>query len=90
MMPDNAELILRLHPVNGEDIALWSRDFAGLTEALAAIVAALDERHSLTLTHARYERDAGESAVVINLANVVSVRVLETKADEAASAGQYL
>ena len=39
------------------------------------------------LTQARYDRDAAENGVVINLANVVSVRV--SKADGAAT-GQYL
>jgi hypothetical protein len=89
-MADNAELIVRLHPTSGEDIALWSRDFGGATEALVAIAAALDNRRSLTLTHARYERDGAESAVVINLANVVSVRILETEAATTPGAGQYL
>jgi uncharacterized protein YjaG (DUF416 family) len=89
-MPDNAELIVRLHPANGEDIALWSRDFRGVTEALVAIGAAIDDRRSLSLTHVRYEGDTAESAVVINLANVVSVRVLETEASAAPGSGQYL
>jgi hypothetical protein len=48
---------------------------------------ALDERRGLVLTRARYDREAGEIGVVINLANVVSVRV--SKADGAAT-GQYL
>jgi hypothetical protein len=89
-MPDNVELILRLHPTSGEDIALWTRDFGGSTEALVAVVAALDDRHSLTLTRARHEREANESAVVINLANVVTVRVLPTETDAGEGAGQYL
>jgi len=37
--------------------------------------------------HARYDRDADENGVIINLANVVSVRVSKT---EGAATGQYL
>jgi hypothetical protein len=39
------------------------------------------------LTHARYDRETDENGVIVNLANVVSVRV--SKADSAAT-GQYL
>ena len=74
-MADNIELIIRLHPVGGEDVSLLSADFGGPEEALEAIARALDERRSLVLTHARDNREAGENGVVINLANVVSVRV---------------
>ncbi|MGE5291699.1 MAG: hypothetical protein ACM3ML_31770 [Micromonosporaceae bacterium] len=86
-MPDNIVLIMRFHPVAGEDISVISGDFGGEREALEAIARALDERHSLVLTHAKYNREADENGVVINLANVVSVRV--TKTDSAAT-GQYL
>jgi uncharacterized protein YjaG (DUF416 family) len=89
-MPDNVELIVRLHPTSGEDVALWSRDFAGSREALDAIAQALDDRHGLTLTHVRYDGDVSESAVIINLANVVTVRVLETDTSDTTTAGQYL
>jgi hypothetical protein len=80
-------LLIRLHPVSGEDVSVISRDFAGEAEALAAIARALDERRSLVLTQARYDRDAGENGLVVNLANVVSVQV--SKAD-GATTGQYL
>jgi hypothetical protein len=83
---DNA-LIIQLHPVGGEDVSVISRDFAGEADALQAIAGALDERRSLILTQARYNREAGENAVVINLANVVSVRVSKT---DSATTGQYL
>jgi hypothetical protein len=83
---DNA-LIIQLHPVGGEDVSVISRDFAGEAEALQAIAGALDERRSLILTQARYNREAGENAVVVNLANVVSVRVSKT---DSATTGQYL
>ena len=86
-MADNIELIMRFHPVGGEDVSLTTADFAGEAEALRAIARALDERRSLVLTHARYNREADENGVVVNLANVVSVRVSKT---DTATAGQYL
>jgi hypothetical protein len=67
--------------------SLISKDFGGEGEALEAIARALDERRSLVLTQARYDREAGENGVVINLANVVSVRVSKT---DSATTGQYL
>jgi hypothetical protein len=84
---DNVELIIRFHPVGGEDVSVISADFGGAAEALAAITRALDERRSLVLVRARYNREAGENGVVVNLANVVSVRVSKTDSD---TAGQYL
>jgi hypothetical protein len=84
---DNIVLIMRFHPVGGEDISVICRDFSGEREALEAIARALDERRSLVLTHARYDREADENGVVIDLANMVSVRVSKT---EGAAAGQYL
>ena len=86
-VPDNIELIMRFHPVGGEDVSLISKDFGGEGEALEAITRAMDDRRSLVLTHARYDRAAGENGVVINLANVVSVRVSKT---DSATTGQYL
>lgn len=86
-MPDKIVLIMRFHPVGGEDVSVISGDFSGEGEALAAIARALDERRSLVLTHARYDREADENGVVINLANVVSVRVAKT---DSAATGQYL
>jgi hypothetical protein len=86
-VPDNLVLIMRFRPVSGEDISVVCADFGGENEALEAIARATDERRSLVLTHARYDREADENGVVINLANVVSARV--TKTDSAAT-GQYL
>ena len=86
-MADNIELVLRFHPVGGEDVSVLSADFGGEAEALEAITRALDERRSLVLVRARYNREAGESGVVVNLANVVSVRVSKTDID---ATGQYL
>ena len=86
-MPDNIVLIIRFHPVGGEDVSVVSEDFAGEGEALEAIARALDERRSLVLTHARYGRETGHSGVIINLANVVAVRVSQT---DSAATGQYL
>jgi hypothetical protein len=65
-MPDTVELVMRFHPIGGEDISLLSRDYVGDVEAVKAITRALDERRSLVLTHARYNREAGENSVVIN------------------------
>jgi hypothetical protein len=86
-MPDNIVLILRFHPVGGEDFSVICTDFGGEGEALEAVARALDERRSLVLAHARYDRDADENGMIINLANVVSVRVSKT---EGAATGQYL
>ena len=86
-MADNIELIMRFHPVGGEDVSLISADFGDEAEALETIARALDERRSLVLTHARYNRETGENSMVINLANVVSVRVSKTDSD---ASGQYL
>ncbi len=86
-MPDNVELVMRFHPVGGEDVSVLSKDFAGEAQALEAIARALDERRGLVLAQARYNREAGESGMVINLANVVSVRVSTKDSD---TTGQYL
>ena len=86
-MPDNIVLIMRFHPVGGEDVSVVSEDVGGEREALEAIAQAPDERRSLVLTHAIYDREAGQSGVIINLANVVSVRVSGT---DSAATGQYL
>ena len=86
-MPDNAELIMRFHPVGGEDVSVLSKDFGGVKEALERIAHLMDERRSLVLIRARYDREAGENGVVVNLANVVSVRV---SVKDSARTGQYL
>ncbi len=86
-MADNIELIMRFHPLGGEDVSLISADFGGEADALETIARALDERRSLVLTHARYNRETGENGMVINLANVVSVRVSKTDSN---ASGQYL
>jgi hypothetical protein len=86
---DNTELIMRFHPVGGEDISLLSTDFGEPEEALEAITRALDERRGLILTHARYNREDNEHIVVINFANIVSVRVSTIDSDPT-GAGQYL
>jgi hypothetical protein len=86
-MADNVELIIRFHPVAGEDVSVMSADFAGEAEAIEAVARAVNERCSLVLVRARYNREAGESGVVVNLANVVSVRVSKT---DSTATGQYL
>jgi hypothetical protein len=86
-VPDNIVLVMRFHPVNGEDVLVVSQDFTGEREALEAVARAMDERRSLVLIRARYDREANENGVVINLANVLSVRVSKT---DSAAAGQYL
>jgi hypothetical protein len=86
-MPDKVVLILRLHPVGGEDVSLICEDFGGEAEALEAIGSAINERRGLILHESRYEREPGEHGVVINLANVVSMRVSST---DSAVTGKYL
>lgn len=86
-MSDNVLLVMRFHPLGGEDFSVVSRDFDSEPEAIAAIARALDERRSLVLTHSRYDREADVNGVVVNLANVVSVRLSRTDSVEA---GQYL
>jgi hypothetical protein len=86
-VPDNVVLIMRFHPVGGEDVSVVSEDFTGEREALEAIARALDEQRSLVLRHAKYQREADENGVIINLANVVSARVSKT---DSAATGQYL
>ena len=85
-MPGNVVLIMRFHPVHGEDFSVRCGDFAGESEALEAIAHALDEGRSLVLTRARYDGAPDENGVVINLANVVSVRLSKT---DSAATGQY-
>lgn len=86
-MADKVELLMMFHPVGGQDISVLTADFEGPEAAQAAISRALDERRSLVLTHARYNREAHENLVVINLANVVSVWVATL---DSATTGQYL
>src|SRR5260370_36972752 len=76
---------MRFHPVGGDDVSVVSEDFGGEREALEAIAQALGERRSLVLTQARYDREAGPSGVIINLAKVGSVR---GATDDRAATGQ--
>ena len=80
-------LVIRLHPVSGEVVSIIGRDFPGKAEALEAVAQAVDEHRCLILTQARYDREAGESGLVVNVANVVSVQVSTT---DSATTGQYL
>jgi len=86
-VPENNVLVLQFRPVGGEEVSVLCADFAGQREALDAVGRALDEGRSLLLTRARYDREEDENGMVINLANVVSVRVSTT---DIAAAGQYL
>lgn len=86
-MADKVDLVIRFHPVGGDDVSLLSGDFARPEEAVEAIARALDERRSLVLNHARDDPEATENGMVINLANVVSVRVSRREGEEA---GPYL
>ena len=72
--------------MGGDEVSVVCEDFAGEQEALVAVARALDERRRLVLTHARYDRQADENGVIINLANVVSVRLSRT---DSAATGQY-
>jgi hypothetical protein len=86
-VPDNAELIMRFHPVDGEDVSVLSKDFGGENEALERIAHLMDERRSLVLRRARYDREKAENGMVVNLANMVSVRV---SMKDSSTTGQYL
>ena len=86
-MTNQIELIMRFHPVGGEDLTLLCEDFTSEQDAVQAITRALDERRSLVLTRAKYDRESGEHAVIVNLANVVSVRISTKDSD---TTGQYL
>jgi hypothetical protein len=86
-MPDNVVLSIRFHPMGGEDVSVMSGDFAGESEALEVIARALDERRSLVLTRMKYGGETEVNGMVVNLANVVSVRVSKPDSIEA---GQYL
>jgi hypothetical protein len=86
-MAEGIELILRFHPVGGEDVTVVCRDFASESEAMAEFARALDERRSLVLTQARYNRAERVDGVVINLANIVSARVSRS---DSTDSGQYL
>jgi len=86
-VPDNAELIMRFHPVGGEDGSVLSKDFDGEKEALELIAQSMDEGRSLVLRRARYDREKAENGMVINLANMISVRV---SMKDTSTTGQYL
>jgi hypothetical protein len=86
-VPGNVVLIMRFHPVHGEDFAVICEDFAAESEALEAIAHARGAGRSLVLTRARHDRAADENGVVINLANVASVRLSNT---DSAATGQCL
>ena len=85
--PGRVDLFIRIHAVGGDDLLVVSRDFGSELEATEAITRALDVRRSLTLTRASFNRESGESVVVVNLTNVVAVRVSRT---DSAATGQYL
>lgn len=86
-MAEPGELVLRFHPVAGEDITVMSRDFADEQEATDTIVRAIDDRRSLVLRQARYDRESQVAAVVLNTSNIVSVRVGRI---DSTDSGQYL
>ena len=81
------DLFLRIHALSGEDMLVVSRDFGSELDAARAIARALDDRRSLTFTHASFSRESQESVVVVNPANVVAIRVSRT---DSAATGQYL
>lgn len=59
-MPNNLELTVRLHPVSGEDVSVISADLGSEEEALDAVAQAMNERCSLVLRRATYNRETGE------------------------------
>src|SRR5206468_5117406 len=76
-VPDNIVLIMRFHPVGGEDVSVVSEDFAGEGEELEAIDRALDERRSLVLNHARYDRAADQLGSILYIDKKVTDRMTE-------------
>jgi hypothetical protein len=86
-VPDNAELIMRFHPVGGEAVSVLSKDFDGENEALEQIAHLMDERRSLVLRRARYDREETENGMVVNLVNMASVQV---SMKDSSTTGQYL
>jgi hypothetical protein len=46
-MADNAELIMKFHPVPGAYVSVMSADFAGEAQAIDEVARAVDERRSL-------------------------------------------
>jgi hypothetical protein len=86
-VPDNIVLIMRFHPLGGEDVSVVCEDFAGEREALEAVARALDERRRLVLTRARYDRQADETWRDHQPGQRVSVLLSKT---DTAAAGQYL
>ena len=85
--PEWVDLFIRVHAVGGDDLLVVSRDFGSEQEATEAITRALDVRRSLILSRASFNRESAQSVVVLNLANVVAVRVART---DSAATGQYL
>jgi hypothetical protein len=51
---------MRFHLVGGEDVSVLSKDFGGENEALERIAHLMDERRSLVLRRARYDREEAE------------------------------
>lgn len=84
---ERVDLFIRIHALNGDDLLVVSRDFGSELEATQAITRALDDRRSLTFTHASFSRESQESVVVVNPANVVAIRISRT---DSAATGQYL
>src|SRR5258708_15412143 len=73
-VPDNVVLIMRFHPVGGEDVSVISEDFTGEHEALEAVARARDQPGGLALPHSRSDREANEKREIINLSNIGSRR----------------
>ena len=65
-MPDNIVLIMRFHPVGGK--TRRDRRMSAGSRGAWAIAPAQDERRGLVLTQAKYDREDGQSGVMINLA----------------------
>jgi hypothetical protein len=84
---DQNQLIIRLHPISGDDISITTSDFDSPKRALQTIGNALDQNRSLILTQARSNDGSKVGSVVVNLANVISIQV---SANGSAATGQYL
>src|SRR5258708_8129746 len=76
-VPDNIVLIMRFHPVGGDDVSVVCEDFAGEPEALEAVARALAERGSRVLVPGRDDREAPQNGPITPSAPPASVRAYQ-------------
>ncbi|MFJ8110059.1 hypothetical protein [Streptomyces sp. NPDC096132] len=87
-MPQNPELHIWFQPVNGEALAVRSRDFETLDSGLAALNEALEQGRTLRFGLTGPD-DAENGFALVNFANVVAVKVWP-EPTKGADDGHYL